>query len=43
MAEFATNNNNFLSIKLFLFFISRNLRLQISFDVIDLLDITTYE
>ena len=43
MAEFAANNNNFTSIKLSPFFASKSLHLQISFDVVDFLDITTHE
>lgn len=41
MAKFAANNNNFVFIKLFLFFASRNLHSRISFNVFDLLDIIT--
>ena len=43
MAEFAVNNNNFLLIKLSPFFALRGLHPQISFDVIDFLDITIYK
>lgn len=43
MAEFAINNNISISIKLFPFFASRTLYLRISFDIINLLDITTRE
>ena len=43
MIKFAVNNNDFLSTKLFPFFASRNLYLQISFNIIDLSDTTTRE
>ena len=43
MAEFMTNNNNSSFIKLFPFFALKGLYLYISFDVINLLDITTRE
>ena len=43
MAEFITNNNIFLSTKLFPFFVSKGLYPCISFNIIDFLDTTTYE
>ena len=41
MAEFAVNNNNFLSTRLSPFFASRGLHPRMSFDVVDLSDTTT--
>ena len=41
IAECATNNNDSLSIRLSPFFASKNFHLRMSFDVIDLSDITT--
>ena len=43
MAEFAVNNNNFLSTRLSPFFASRGLHPRMSFDVVDLSDTTTRE
>ena len=43
MAKFATNNNNSASIGFSLFFALKVLHLFISFDVVDLLNITTGE
>ena len=43
MAEFAANNNDFLSTKLSLFFTSRDLHPQMSFDVVDFSDISIYK
>ena len=43
MAEFAANNNNSASTKLFLFFASKGLHLCMSFDVVDFSDTTTCE
>lgn len=42
ITEFASNND-FISTKLSLFFASRGLYLCISFDIVDLLDITTFK
>ena len=41
IAEFAANNNNSASTRLFPFFASRDLHSHMSFDVVDLLDTTT--
>ena len=43
MAEFAANNNDFSSTRLSPFFVSRGLHPRMSFDVVDLSDITTRE
>ena len=43
MAEFAANKNVFLLTKLSLFFALRGLYLYISFEIVDLSDITTCE
>ncbi len=43
MAEFATNNNVSLLIKLSPFFTSRDLYLRMSFDIVELSNITTHE
>ena len=43
MAEFVANNNDFSSTKLSLFFASKSLYSQISFNIINLLDIITYK
>ena len=43
MIEFATNNNNFAFTGLSPFFALRGLHLQISFDIINLLDTITHE
>ena len=43
MAKFTANNNKSASTKLSPFFTSKGLHLHMSFDVVDLLDITTYE
>ena len=43
MAEFAANNNIFLSTKLSPFFTSRGLHSRMSFDIIDLSDTTIYK
>ena len=43
MAEFAANNNDSASTRLSLFFASRGLYLQISFNIIDFWDITACE
>ena len=41
MAEFATNNNNFIFTKLSPFFASRDLYLHMSFDIINFSDTIT--
>lgn len=43
MAEFATNNNKFISTKLSPFFTSRGIYPYINFDIIDFLDIITHK
>ena len=43
MAEFAANNNELTSTKLFSFFASRNLHPQIRFDIVEISDTTTFE
>ena len=43
MAEFAANNNESASTKLFPFFVSKSLHLRMSFDIIDLSDINTHK
>lgn len=43
MIKFVANNNKFIFIKLSLFFISRYLYLQMSFDIIKLLNTTTFK
>ena len=43
MAEFAANNNNFMSTRLSPFFTSKGLHPRISFDIVDLSDTTTRE
>ncbi len=43
MAEFATKSNNSLSIRLSPFFVLKDLHSCMSFDIVDLSDITTCE
>lgn len=43
IAKFTINNNKFSSIKLFLFFVLKSFYLQVSFNIVDFLDITTFK
>ena len=43
MAEFAVNNNDFLSTKLSLFFASRGLHPWMNFDIVHFLNIITHK
>lgn len=43
MAEFTLNNNHFLSIRFFVFFILKDLHLFISFHVVDLSNSIIYK
>ena len=43
MVKFVANKKDFLSIISFLFFVLENLHLHMSFDIVNLLDITTHE